>query len=51
MKKIDLVLLTLHACGGRPVACAQVHRPLTPDDACNATLLSSERRRTPLQVL
>ena len=28
--------------------CAQVHRPLTPDDTYNATLLSSERRRTPL---
>jgi len=24
--------------------------PLTPNDVCNATLLSSERRRTPLQV-
>ena len=35
----------------RKSACAQVHRPLTPDDACNATLLPSERRRTPLQVL
>ena len=33
------------------MACAQVHRPLTSIDACNATLLSSERRRTPLQVL
>ena len=27
---------------GSLVACAQVHSPLTPDDTCNATLLSSD---------
>ena len=28
-------------------ACALVHRPLTPDDACNATLLSSDGAERP----